>query len=215
VWRQAVSVGLVARALGQMQSTLTDTDVDPETWANRSMAWPEAQALAVQALGCANVDQTTFSLHDVQAVQAAGAKDSQHIMDHLQTLLPTPRSASQTDPVISALKKASDLNKYEKRLLPCVVDAHKLASTNFSRVHLPDTTIDAIRTMVSLPLLYPEAFRTGILGEHSSGGALLFGPPGTGKTLLARAVASESGARMLAIQPSDVNDMYVGEGEKL
>jgi ATP-dependent 26S proteasome regulatory subunit len=68
-------------------------------------------------------------------------------------------------------------------------------------------------------------------------GALLFGPPGTGKTLVVRALARESGARMLIIKPSDVMDMvrgshlsasyidgsnvvvlvkqYVGEGEKL
>ena len=46
-------------------------------------------------------------------------------------------------------------------------------------------------------------------------GLLLFGPPGTGKTLVVRALAREAGTRMLAIAPSDVMDMYVGEGEKL
>lgn len=202
-WRRAVSVGLVARALGQLQSTLTHTPelFEALEWTNRSLAWPEAQCLAVLALGRGGVDNLTISLADIEAAQAIRTSEFKRTFDHLEDLLPKSEILTrQSDPVINALKRATDLNKYEKRLLPCVVDAHKLASTNFSRVHLPDSTIDAIRTMVSLPLLHPEAFRTGILGEHSAGGALLFGPPGTGKTLLARAVASESGARMLAIQ---------------
>ncbi|CED82546.1 aaa-domain-containing protein [Phaffia rhodozyma] len=118
------------------------------------------------------------------------------------------------DYVIEALKRDSSLNKYEKRILPTIVDP-KLVKETFDDVHLPEKTIDAIRSVVSLPLLFPEAFSTGILKNHSSSGALLFGPPGTGKTLLVRALAKASGARMMSIQPSDVMDMYVGEAEKL
>lgn len=104
-------------------------------------------------------------------------------------------------PVTESVLEA-ELDEHEKRLLHCVVDKSKLASASFENVHLPAATTDAIRTMVSLPLLFPKAFATGILKEHSTQGALLFGPPGTGKTLLARAVAKESGASMLAIQVS-------------
>jgi ATP-dependent 26S proteasome regulatory subunit len=60
---------------------------------------------------------------------------------------------------------------------------------------------------VSLPLLHPEAFQTGVLKEHGMTGVLLFGPPGTGKTLMARALAKEAGCRMMVISPSDVMDM--------
>jgi ATP-dependent 26S proteasome regulatory subunit len=79
--------------------------------------------------------------------------------------------------------------------------------TSFDQVHLPAPTIDAVRTIVSLPILFPEAFQHGILKEHSMTGCLLFGPPGTGKTLLARALTKEAGVRMLQIAPSDVMDM--------
>lgn len=79
--------------------------------------------------------------------------------------------------------------------------------TSFSQVHLPAHTIDSVRTIVSLPLLHPEAFQQGILKEHGINGCLLFGPPGTGKTLCARALAKEAGCRMMVISPSDVMDM--------
>lgn len=80
-------------------------------------------------------------------------------------------------------------------------------TTSFTQVHLPAHTIDSVRTIVSLPLLHPQAFRQGILKEHGMTGCLLFGPPGTGKTLVVRALAKEAGCRMLMISPSDVMDM--------
>ena len=55
-------------------------------------------------------------------------------------------------------------------------------TTSFSQVHLPSSTIDAVRTIASLRLLHPHAFQQGILKEHGMTGCLLFGPPGTGKT---------------------------------
>ena len=68
--------------------------------------------------------------------------------------------------------------------------------------------------LVSLPLKRPDAFSYGVLSKNFINGVLLFGPPGTGKTMLAKAVAKESGARVLEIKGSEVYDMYVGEGEK-
>ncbi|KAG8791509.1 hypothetical protein FRC12_008997 [Ceratobasidium sp. 428] len=88
-------------------------------------------------------------------------------------------------------------------------------STTFENVHLPEQVIDSVRSIVSLPLLFPDAFKSGILKQQAISGALLFGPPGTGKTLVVRALAKESGARMLAIKPSDIADKWVGETEKL
>ncbi|KAF5365573.1 hypothetical protein D9758_003220 [Tetrapyrgos nigripes] len=117
------------------------------------------------------------------------------------------------DEVIERVKN-EDLNPHEQRLLTSIVDAASMTTT-FNRVHLPPHTIDSVRSIVSLPLLHPEAFQHGILKEHAMTGCLLFGPPGTGKTLVVRALAKEAGCRMMVISPSDVMDMYVGEGEKL
>ncbi|KAF8557235.1 AAA-domain-containing protein [Imleria badia] len=118
------------------------------------------------------------------------------------------------DEVVEKVRQDEDLDTHEKRLLGCIVDPATLPTT-FAQVHLPPHTIDSVRTLVSLPLLYPVAFQTGILKEHAMTGCLLFGPPGTGKTLVVRALAKEAGCRMLMVSPSDVMDMYVGEGEKL
>ncbi|QRV85888.1 AAA family ATPase [Ceratobasidium sp. AG-Ba] len=121
---------------------------------------------------------------------------------------------SGVDDLVEKIKNDPQLETHEERLLGCIVNPAELQAT-FAQVHLPDTTIDSVRTLVSLPLLYPAAFRSGILSQHAMTGALLFGPPGTGKTLVAKALAKESGARMMLVKPSDVMDMYVGEGEKL
>ncbi|KLO12599.1 AAA-domain-containing protein [Schizopora paradoxa] len=120
----------------------------------------------------------------------------------------------ESDRVVEDVKENPDLSAHERRLLSCIVDSASMP-TSFSQVHLPDSTIDSVRTIVSLPLLHPSAFQQGILKQHSMTGCLLFGPPGTGKTLVVRALAKEAGCRMLAVAPSDVMDMYVGEGEKL
>ncbi|KAJ1309793.1 hypothetical protein OPQ81_006558 [Rhizoctonia solani] len=125
-----------------------------------------------------------------------------------------PPEPGKEDDLVEQVKNDPDLEPHEDRLLGCIVNPAELQTT-FSQVHLPDATIDSVRTLVSLPLLYPAAFRSGILAQHAMTGALLFGPPGTGKTLLAKALAKESGARMMVVKPSDVMDMYVGEGEKL
>ncbi|TQS35035.1 hypothetical protein Golomagni_04555 [Golovinomyces magnicellulatus] len=112
-------------------------------------------------------------------------------------------------------KKTSKLtyNAYEKKLLSGVVSPDKIRTT-FADIRASEEMIEALKTLTSLSLTRPEAFTYGILRRDKIPGILLYGPPGTGKTLLAKAVAKESGATVLEVTAADLNNMYVGEGEK-
>ncbi|KAJ3087908.1 hypothetical protein HK102_010017 [Quaeritorhiza haematococci] len=125
------------------------------------------------------------------------------------------KTPSQSD-MLRNLKKqlaAKGLSTHEKRILNTVVDPAVIPVT-FSDLVLPPPTKLTLQTLVTLPLLRPEHFATGILGRYSISGVLLFGPPGTGKTMLAKAVAKSGGARFMGVSLSDIFDKYVGEGEK-
>jgi SpoVK/Ycf46/Vps4 family AAA+-type ATPase len=103
--------------------------------------------------------------------------------------------------------------KHEKKLLSGVVNPESIKTT-FADIQAPPETIEALKTLTSLSLHRPEAFSYGVLAKDKISGVLLYGPPGTGKTLLAKAVAKESGARVLEVSGADLNDMWIGESEK-
>lgn len=121
-------------------------------------------------------------------------------------------TASKKTSTIESIKK--DLNQHESRLLPGVVNAENIKA-GFGQVHAPPETIEALKTLTSLSLLRPDAFRYGVLAADRLPGLMLYGPPGTGKTLLAKAVAKESGATVLEISGAQIYEKYVGEGEKM
>ena len=68
-----------------------------------------------------------------------------------------------------------------------------------------------IREQIELPLKHPELFDR--LGIEAPKGVLLYGPPGTGKTLIARAVATESGAKFFSVSGPEIIDKFYGESE--
>ena len=121
-------------------------------------------------------------------------------------------TAQKKTSTIESIKK--DLNQHESRLLPGVVNAENIKA-GFGQVHAPPETIEALKTLTSLSLLRPDAFKYGVLAADRLPGLMLYGPPGTGKTLLAKAVAKESGATVLEISGAQIYEKYVGEGEKM
>lgn len=89
-----------------------------------------------------------------------------------------------------------------------------LKKTSFGDVVIDPVVIHTLQSIISLHLLHPRHFNTGILANESLSGILLYGPPGTGKTMVCRALAHEFGIPMLLVKPSDIFDMFVGESEK-
>jgi len=83
-------------------------------------------------------------------------------------------------------------------------------TVGFNDIACLEKTKNTLQTLITLPLVRPSMFNTGILKESVSG-VLLFGPPGTGKTLLAKAVAKESGSHFLSVSLSSIFDMWVGK----
>ncbi|KZT11220.1 AAA-domain-containing protein [Laetiporus sulphureus 93-53] len=183
------------REEGKTVTTLQPTEVQ---WLTVYEAWEGEQA-AEQMRKSIITESHSKILHEIDEDEEKAEEEEED---------------EDEDEVVERIKRDPELDPHEARLLGSIVDTSSLTTT-FGQVHLPDHTIDSVRTIVSLPLLHPAAFQHGLLKEHGMTGCLLFGPPGTGKTLVVRALAKEAGCRMLAITPSDVMDMYVGEGEKL
>ncbi|OCK86224.1 AAA-domain-containing protein [Lepidopterella palustris CBS 459.81] len=112
------------------------------------------------------------------------------------------------------LKQIEDTcDEYEKNLLGNVILPSTIKTT-FEDVRLPSTTIDSIRTLITLALLQPAAFTYGVLANNKILGILLYGPPGTGKTHLARAIAKECGITILDISGAEIFGKWAGDSEK-
>jgi ATP-dependent 26S proteasome regulatory subunit len=122
------------------------------------------------------------------------------------------RKAAETKAHLASIRQ--QCNPFETKLFGGIVHPDSIKTT-FEDVHVAKDTVDAVRTLTSLSLLRPDAFKYGVLSTDNISGLLLYGPPGTGKTLLAKAVAKESGATVLNVTGSDINQMYVGESEKV
>ena len=189
------------------------------------------QRLALTAIGLSQTharSETVLPIHVALATLATSASDN--VTRHWISRARRRSSASQSPgretggKVGDQQKGASgpdkleqvkkSCNQHETRLMTGVVDSQNI-KTGFNEVHAPVETIDALRTLISLSLVRPEAFKYGVLANDRLPGLLLYGPPGTGKTLLAKAVAKESKATVLDVSGAQIYEKYVGEGEKM
>merc|ERR1712070_444864 len=103
-------------------------------------------------------------------------------------------------------------DKHERALVPNVISPQDIGVSYENIGGLADVK-EMLRQSITYPLKYPRLYQEGIAAEAVKG-VLLFGPPGTGKTLLAKAVATEGGATFLSVDPSSVENKWLGESEK-
>lgn len=214
--------------------------IDSEVWGFGKVYRVISNALGSLYLEHQDEDRPVSTVLSKQDVEKAMA--SLTVNSNLRKQLASLDWSGKKKPA-KPLIRAEDCNRYERKLLQTIVDPgivpffyiHTLSffldtdslffflcplilldkiKTTFKNTITPPETVHTLQTMITLPLIRPQLFSYGLLQNEFLSGLLLFGPPGTGKTLLAKAVAKESGARMLEVKASDIFDIYVGEGEK-
>lgn len=185
----------------------------------------EVHRIALTAVGNqSSTEGDNPEKEQLQAHHIVGAMNLLDESDEIKTAWATkerqlqkPQSDLHRSKVSSSSERLKKIrqkcNQHEKALMRGVVNPENIRTT-FADVHAPQETIASLKTLTTLSLTRPEAFKYGVLATDKITGCLLYGPPGTGKTLLAKAVAKESGATVLEVSGSDVYDMYVGESEK-
>lgn len=187
-----------------------------------SWSFDRVHRVVTVALGEQSNPDGEISIADIaRAVQVIEKSDNikfQWAVQESEYLKERDEAEAPVVPEESATTKKSrvipkNLTTHEKKLVTGIIEPKDIHH-GFSSVRAPPDTIDAMKTLTSLSLVRPEAFKYGVLATDRIPGVLLYGPPGTGKTLLARAVAKESGATVLEVSGSDIFNMYVGEGEK-
>ncbi|KAF9324667.1 hypothetical protein BGZ91_002823 [Linnemannia elongata] len=210
--------GILSESESPLQAFGSLRGIDKEVW-----GFGEVYRVISNALGALYLSDLEARGGEGAGTMKAAVLSESHFRGALETSNENARlrkaiatsdwTGSKKAPVVKPLVRAEDCNRYERKLLGSIVDPEKIKTT-FKNTITPAETVNALQTMITLPLIRPQLFSQGLLQNEFLSGLLLFGPPGTGKTLLAKAVAKESGARMLEIKASDIFDMYVGEGEK-
>eukprot|EP01013_Petalomonas_cantuscygni_P011642 TRINITY_DN251_c0_g1_i1.p2 TRINITY_DN251_c0_g1~~TRINITY_DN251_c0_g1_i1.p2 ORF type:complete len:429 (+),score=118.16 TRINITY_DN251_c0_g1_i1:210-1496(+) len=94
-----------------------------------------------------------------------------------------------------------------------LMQVEKFEPVTYDEIGGCEKQIREIREVVELPIKHPELFEA--LGIPQPKGVIMYGPPGTGKTMLARAVATQSGAKFIRLVGSELVQKYIGEGSRL
>ncbi|KAJ9645923.1 hypothetical protein H2199_002966 [Coniosporium tulheliwenetii] len=234
---QEINIGNIQdmiRRLCPAGSPLTDStqplripaylDASQSPLKKRILSFDEVHRIVITALGLRIVHTESSELEPIHLALAmtvlskSDAIKSAWLTAKL-SLDDDPKGAAYKDPSTQKQSKSSkaaadrldairrSATKYEKRLLSGVINPSSI-STTFSTVHAPPTTIEALKSLTSLSLIRPDAFKYGVLATDKIPGLLLYGPPAQARR------CSPKPSRRRAVAGAEVYDMYVGEGEK-
>ncbi len=152
--------------------------------------WPlsRVQRVATTALGVLDGSEEMISRHVEAALELIESSDNAKLdwvrkekeqRKKQPSVLPGTGVDEDSKGRIRKLRKTC--NDYERKLLNGVVHPEDIRTT-FADVQAPPTTIDALKTLTSLSLVRPDAFKYGVLATDKIPGLLLYGPPGKGSS---------------------------------
>lgn len=202
--------------------------VDAESLIVKANALIIHKFLTNRRLGCDNIEELSIKdrlLTHGEVDKVVGSALSYHL---LQNKLDMPEGAKLLLPAESlkhglsgvknmdsgSSKKAlKDLveNQFERNLLSDIIEPNKIGVT-FDDIGALEKVKGTLEELIIVPLKRPELYKGQLLKPVK--GILFFGPPGTGKTMLAKAVATESGAKFINIAMSSITSKWLGDGEK-
>lgn len=119
------------------------------------------------------------------------------------------------------LLSKEEINELQEAIykIPTKMTQNELKGLNWYK---SNTTLDeviglksvkkSIKEKIILPMQNQKVYKE--YGIKTGGGFILYGPPGTGKTLLAKAVAGETGIRMLIANVKELVSKFQGESSK-
>lgn len=154
--------------------------------------------------------------------EALGWSTAQSLIESTPVAEPPARTQIPQDDPFAEDDEDDDVTEMHQRLRHHERAEQEMLWEDASEMERPEITLSDVAGLVDVkkrlelsflgPMRNPDMRK--LYGKSLRGGLLLYGPPGCGKTFIARAVAGELGARFLALDLTDVIDMYIGQSEK-
>ncbi|MDY7094129.1 MAG: ATP-binding protein [Acidobacteriota bacterium] len=193
-------------------------------WRILAQQQPTAEAYLRMARARLRLGEHQPAAEDLARARACDDFDEEHPLAVAVIHELEPPSASPSGSSASSEEGRSSSGEAPRRHLRAVAsgpdrtdDGAVISIGATPKVRFSDVVgMEGLKKLLRLRIIEPF-HRPGLFQrfkKKSGGGVLLYGPPGCGKTLMARAIATECGARFTAVGISDILSMWIGESER-